>query len=355
MIDDYGYLNARVRGLKGLLLTGRDVEAALAAASLEEFIAFLGSTPYAAAVAEALTRHQGDRGGRGGAAPRLPAHHRPRRAHRRRPPRRLLALVLGRWELFNVKTVLRGLHARAGLERVMGSTIPFGRLDEAALQELARQADVKAAIDLLAQWRLPYAPALRRAYPAYRGRSDLHVLETALDRGFFAAALRGLDPGRPDDAVVAGSLRREIDLILLGYALRAMHHGTPPADLDEIFIPGGQTDHARGLRAALRRRHGRGVRGGAAAAPPSPRCLAEGRPARPRAPPPLRARPRPAHLLRPRDDARSVAGDPLSIALRHRVSLAQGQRDHQPAPRRAAGSTPRSPARRSRRSWSRAG
>ena len=241
MSDDHGYLNARVRALQGLLLGERDLEPALAAASLEEFTAFLGGTPYAAAVAEALAGTKGIAGVEEGLRRdfQRTMDHVVRVAGGR--SRRLLSLVLGRWELFNVKTVLRGLHAHAGLERIMGNTVPFGRLDEPALKELARQGDVAAAIELLAQWRVPYAPALRRALPLYRGRNDLLVLETALDRGFFAVALRGLDPDRPDDAAVGGHLRREIDLILTGYALRAVHHGTPPADLDEFFIPGGRT------------------------------------------------------------------------------------------------------------------
>jgi V/A-type H+/Na+-transporting ATPase subunit C len=241
VIDDYGYLNARVRALRGLLLSARGLESGLATASLEEFTAFLEATPYAAAVAESLAVTKGIAGVEEGLrrdfqrtidhVVRLPGGR----------PQRLLHLVLGRWELFNVKTVLRGLHAGAGLERVLGSTVPFGRLDEPALKELARQGDVAGAIDLLAQWRLPYAPALRQAYPGYRDRNDLHVLETALDRSFFAAGLRGLDADHTDDAAVAAHLRREIDVILTSYALRAMHHGMPPADLDEVFIPGGKT------------------------------------------------------------------------------------------------------------------
>lgn len=110
-----------------------------------------------------------------------------------------------------------------------------------ALQELVRQADVSTAIDLLAQWRIPYAATLRGAYPAYRERGDFHALEVALDRSFFTTALRGLDRGRSNDAVVADCLRREIDLALLSYALRAVHHGTTETRPAAIFIPGGKT------------------------------------------------------------------------------------------------------------------
>jgi V/A-type H+-transporting ATPase subunit C len=241
VIDDFGYINARVRALKGLLLTARGYEEALGSASLEELVSYLESTPYATALGEAMTLKKGIAGVEEGL--RRDFHrtieHLVRIAGGR--PRELLATVLGRWELFNVKTVLRGLHAGAGLEAIMGSAIPFGRLDEVALQELVRQADVRSAIDLLVQWRIPYAAALRAAYPAYREHGDFHALEVALDRSFFTTALRGLDRGQADEAVVAECLSREIDLILLSYALRAVHHGATEPHAGETFIPGGRT------------------------------------------------------------------------------------------------------------------
>lgn len=240
MIADWGYVNARVRALKSLLLGPRAFETALAAGSLEEFVAFLETTPYAAPLAEALTTRKGIAGVEESLRRdfQRTIDHVVRVAGGR--PRELLTTALGRWELFNVKTVLRGLHARVDLESVTASTIPFGRLDEVSLQELARQPDLKSGIDLLAQWRIPYAAALLAAFPAYRERGDFAALETALDHSFFAGALRGLDRAQPDDAVVLDCLRREIDRILLGYALRAMHHGATAADLPAIFIPGGR-------------------------------------------------------------------------------------------------------------------
>lgn len=240
MIDDYGYLNARVRSLHGLLIAERGYAAALASDTLEELVAFLESTGYAASVGEALTVKKGIAGIEEGLRRDFQhtIDHVVRVASGR--SRELLTVVLGRWELFNLKTVLRGRHAGAGLETIMGSTIPFGRLDEVALQELVRQADVKSAIGLLEQWRIPYAAALRAAYPAYRERGDFHALEVALDRSFFTSALRGLDRGRTNDGVVAECLRREIDLVLLSYALRAVHHATAEARPGEVFIPGGK-------------------------------------------------------------------------------------------------------------------
>lgn len=275
MTDDYGYLNARVRGMKGRLLPAMAWRSALETSSLGEFVTFLGATPYAAAVGEAMTLRKGVAGVEEGlrADFQRTVDHLLRIAGGR--SRELLTIVLGRWEVFNVKTVLRGRHAGADIETVMGSVIPFGRLDEVSLKELARQASVKAAIDLLVQWRIPYAAALNEAHGAYLRLGDLTVLEVALDRGFFGSALRQLDADRPDDAAVAGCLRREIDLVLLGYALRAMHHKAGGTACAEIFIPGGKTVT---LAALERLCAAGGAREFLDAVPPSPfaACLAPG-------------------------------------------------------------------------------
>jgi len=241
VIDDWGYLNARVRALKGRLLGRAQLDEALAAGSLDELVTFLDGTPYVTAVEEALAARPGIAGVEEGLRRdfQLTVDRVLRAAGGR--ARRLLEAALGRWELFNLKAVLRGLHARAGVEASVAATIPFGRLDEVALEEIARQGDVRGAVDLLAQWRLPYAGPLREALPAYRDRAHFAALEAALDRAFFAAALRGLDPVRPDDAIVADCLRREIDRILVGHALRLAHRGAGGPDAAAAFIPGGRT------------------------------------------------------------------------------------------------------------------
>lgn len=319
MTDDCGYLNARVRVMKGRLLGESSWRAALECASVDELLSFLGSTPYAAAVDEATSVKKGIAGIEEGlrADFQRTIDHLLRIAGGR--PRELLAIALGRWELFNLKTVLRGRHARAGLEAVMGSAIPFGRLDEVALQELSRQPDVKAAIDLLAQWRIPAAPALRAAYPRYLERGDFSVLEAALDASFFASSLRVLDPARTDDAVVAGLLRSEIDLILLGYALRVAHHAGAGADTGaqahaaELFIPGGRTI----TRPVFERLcAARGVRELVELVPPSPlaACLAAGSKRR-REARGLFALDRLLQLCFFRETLRLILRDPLSIAF----------------------------------------
>lgn len=156
-------------------------------------------------------------------------------------PAELLHVVMGRWELLNLKTVLRGRHVAALPETVMASLVPFGRLDDVALGELVRQPSVGDMVSLLAQWRVPYAFALRQAVPLYKQKEDLQLLEHSLDLAYFDAAIKSVREGEGDDGMVLDFLRKEIDLLLISYALRYAHHGIVEKDAASVFIPRGRS------------------------------------------------------------------------------------------------------------------
>ena len=84
--------------------------------------------------------------------------------------RKLLSTLLGRWDVFNIKTILRGAHNHVPLDEITSSFFPAGYLGEDELEALARLDDVRTAIDTMAMWGLVYAAPLRRAYPEYAKR-----------------------------------------------------------------------------------------------------------------------------------------------------------------------------------------
>ncbi len=241
MSDDFGYLNARLRALKGQLLKKGDYEPILAAENLEEVIAFLDHTQYGSEVEQALTLKKGITGVDEGFRRNLEKTFAGLVRMTSNRPRELIHIVMGRWEILNLKTILRGIHINAMPETILANLIPFGRLDDIALGELAKQHDIKAVIDLLNQWRIPYAFTLRKAFPLYREKEDLQTLELALDRAFFNNAVRTLHEDEIDDAIVLDLVRREIDLILISYAMRYVHHGLTEQDPASIFIPKGKS------------------------------------------------------------------------------------------------------------------
>lgn len=104
----------------------------------------------------------------------------------------LLSLSLARWDLHNIKTILRGKHIKIDDEEIIASFVPAGELDELLLLELVRQPTVKDCIDLLATCGIEYAKPLTAEVPAYSKEKNLMILETALDRYYFKHALKRL-------------------------------------------------------------------------------------------------------------------------------------------------------------------
>jgi len=97
----------------------------------------------------------------------------------------LLTTLLGRWDLFNIKTIIRGKHMNLSSDEIVESMVAAGQLESVDLEELSKQPTVKAVVDTLATWRMPFAVPLRAAMPEYTESGNLAVLELAVDKYYF--------------------------------------------------------------------------------------------------------------------------------------------------------------------------
>lgn len=150
--------------------------------------------------------------------------------------RAFLSFWIVRFEISNVKTLLRskmtGERPSAVLERLtpMG---PFGLLDD---QELAHAEDVGELLRRLEAG--PYAGIIRHARRAFEETGDPFSLDAALDRGYYEGlAARA----RPLEERLGGSFRRLmadlIDRINLGWLLRyRFNYGLPPAQVYYLLV-----------------------------------------------------------------------------------------------------------------------
>jgi len=220
MSSDYGYINARVKAMKSRLLARETLYELLGARDLAVLADILGSTDYSRDLQEALTHGSG-----------LPALEEGFRRNLCRTtaklleiadgePGELLEVIIERWDLENIKAVLRGKHNRLSKEEILSSIVPAGRLDEVRVSELAGAEDAKAVADMLATWHSPFARALTRALPAYLQDNDLPATELALDRFYFMAGLETVSTGDGNAAVVRGVLQEQLDAVNLRTVLR---------------------------------------------------------------------------------------------------------------------------------------
>ncbi len=155
--------------------------------------------------------------------------------------RRLLASVFGYWDVFNVKTVLRGKHLGLSPAETAEGFVPAGGLGQAELEELARQEDVQGVLDTLGQWGFPTVMRARESMPGYLERGDLMALELALDREYHEwAAARTRGRGR-DPSIARAFLGAHVDAINVLTCLRLVSDGVGGEVAERYFMPGGAT------------------------------------------------------------------------------------------------------------------
>ena len=144
---------------------------------------------------------------------------------------------LRRYDAFDVKTVLRGIHTGATEDEIRADLIPAGELGDDLLDELVEADAVEQVVEALAGTR--YGEPLQEASREYDDTGVLAPLETAVDRAYYRGLL-GDDGELASDGAVATYrefLRAEIDITNVRNALRAA--GSDDVDPDDYFVEGG--------------------------------------------------------------------------------------------------------------------
>jgi V/A-type H+/Na+-transporting ATPase subunit C len=242
-MGDYGYANARLRAMKGRLFDRGTLAELAGLGRVEDVIAHLGRSPYAPEIDAALARYAGLRAALEGCRLHLAHTYRAIRRFFDEEGARLVRTLLARWDLFNLKTVLRGRQADAAPEDILAALVPAGDLDEVALRSLVNATDARAAADLLRAFNPEYAAATREALTAWQRAGDWAAFEGTLDALFYRRMLATLRPGAKNDELVREYLAREIDAANLLTALRLRRAGGASDDdaaLAARFLDGGR-------------------------------------------------------------------------------------------------------------------
>ena len=216
----YEYGNTRLRVMRKRLIGRDELLTMLAAASLERMLAMLSDTQYGPDVEASLVRARGlkrlDDAIRSNLARTLGqmASFYEDRA------REKVDLLLHRWDLHNLRALVRLPQSHLEPGDVAGLLVPAGRLTENELNEIAAQPDLRSRIDLIVAWDIPTSSTARllvRARSEYEISGEIAVLEAAVDRAFAAEVAEVLDEDGNGSSAI---LRAEIELRNLSAALR---------------------------------------------------------------------------------------------------------------------------------------
>ncbi len=161
----------------------------------------------------------------------------------------LIEIFLSKWDIANLKTIIRSKKIHARPDEVLECLVPAGSLDEATLIELNREPDVRSVINLLATWRIKYAIPLTRTMKDIKDSTQTFLLEYALDHYYYDRALSLLSKETYDNSILRDLIKTEIDLVNLKSLLILARDKISPADAEHIYIEGGnQTKRIEFLR-----------------------------------------------------------------------------------------------------------
>jgi V/A-type H+-transporting ATPase subunit C len=238
---DYGYVNARIRGMKSHLLDRHIFEDLIFQPDLDSLISHLEKTPYKEDIIEAKVQYSGV----------LCIEYALRKNFtrtfrkildfvRESEAERYIRIFLHRWDVQNIKTILRGKNIHITNEEILECLVPAGELDEVTLTELIRQPDVRAVIDMLATWRIVYAKPLTEKFGEFYEKGDLAILECALDKYYYKEALESVKTRSYNNVLIRDILATEIDVVNLRTILRMIRDHVDSAEAQEFLIEGGK-------------------------------------------------------------------------------------------------------------------
>ena len=234
---NYAYAVARVKAKKASLL-GDDAYAKMLMMSLPEISRFIGESGYQKEMAELAGRIDGID---------LVEHATYRNMARifggilqstQGELRDMVSAYLTKWDVWNLKVILRGKTYGADTESIREDLVPAGRLDEARLDKLL---SLEADKDIIAEFgRMEHLEIPPEVVNAYKADGHLKSIEDHLDKMYYRRLLASIDPSSQPARLFQEFIRREIDTFNLETILILKTEGIRGESVMEYVIPGGK-------------------------------------------------------------------------------------------------------------------
>ncbi len=226
--------------MRSRLLSAAQVEDLLGTPTMTGFLQGLASTPYGGDLQEALVRYEGLRAVDEALARNFQRATQAILRFADARPRALIEVVLLRWDLENLRVIVRGKHAGRPAEEVVQALLPAGTLREVVLREMAGYPDMTGLAGTLEAVGHPMAPAMAKGVARYVEAKDLTALEIHLERAYAESGLQQIGRRGHDANVLRGLLEAEIDVANAKTALKLASAGNlSKAERLRYFVPGG--------------------------------------------------------------------------------------------------------------------
>jgi V/A-type H+-transporting ATPase subunit C len=154
--------------------------------------------------------------------------------------RALLSYWARRFELVNLKAIIRARLSGQDAETIKRELLDLGEFDTLSTDELLGAEDIAEMLRQLERKR-HYSPIARQARRVFEEHHDAFILDASIDRGYFAGLYQHLTGFTGEDAanlrIVVGDLIDRINLVwLLRYRFA---YELPPVEAYYLLIPAG--------------------------------------------------------------------------------------------------------------------
>jgi vacuolar-type H+-ATPase subunit C/Vma6 len=236
-VSKYSLVNARIRTRLAALLSPDTISRCASARDLSEFYATLAGTIYEPVLARpevALDPRVAERL----LVEQEVQWHAELVKDLRDPERDLVAALLEKYELENLKAALRvreGQRAKDDLRYIIRKNLPHA-LPYQSIAEARSLDDVLAYLVAT-----PYLLPVRRSLDEYKQRGTLFPTEIALELDFYERIKQKVDKlGRSDKPIARRLVGLEIDIKNISWLVRLkFYYHVPTGDLVDYNIPGG--------------------------------------------------------------------------------------------------------------------
>ena len=234
---NYAYINARVKAKKSQLMSD-DAYQKMLLMSLPEISRFISEEGYSQEITDLATKFDGVN---------LIEHATYRNMARlfrnileatTGELHDLLAADLERWDLWNLKVILRGKSFGVGADDMREDLVPAGCLDESMLDRLIELDDPESIVALYGKMTKVDVP--EEFVAAYKEQGNLAPIEDFLDKNHYEKLLASIDPKSRPNRLYQDFIRNEIDIVNLETILKLKLEGVYGEEVMKYIISGGK-------------------------------------------------------------------------------------------------------------------
>ena len=149
-----------------------------------------------------------------------------------------LAADLERWDIWNLKVILRGKSFGIDADSIREDLVPAGNLDSAMLDKLI---SLETEEDVLNQYGKMNGTAIPQPImEAFKEQGNLAPIEDYLDKHHYERLLASIDPSSRPTRLYQDFIRKEIDITNIETILKLKMEGVHGEEVMKYYISGGK-------------------------------------------------------------------------------------------------------------------